>query len=499
MAPNGIIISYTPLKLSQLSSPQNIAFTEAEKELAQVNKDMYERNFELAIRNRTLSVLREMYEIINTSLGIEKTCTRLIEAIVKELKFQKGFIALCDKESHSLRTIALSSSPENVDKDLPHSKHPFKHFNVSLKDRDNFCVASVVGKHERMSNSLYDVLVPLVTEDEAITIESMLKIQTTVIYPIIFANKVLGTLVLCLDKHVGLLSRAEVETMKELMDVVAIAVERAQIYADLKLANEKLKELDHLKDEFVSVASHELRTPMTAVKSYLWMALNGKGGELNEKQKYYLDRAYMSTDRLIKLVNDMLNVSRIEAGRVSLSVDKVDLNTLSEEVIAEVKPRADELGLTIKLVKVSDLPPVIADSDKIKEVLINFIGNSLKFTLSGGVIEINFVKKEDMIITNVIDNGKGIMKEYQAKLFEKFGIIKGSYTTTSTSQGTGLGLYICKSIIKMHKGEIWAASEGKDKGSTFSFSLKVYNPKDLKLIQAEQESKEGKDIIRTAV
>jgi signal transduction histidine kinase len=486
---------YTPLRLSQMDS----TYTPQEKELSDVNKQMYERNFELSIRNRTLSVLREMYEIINTSLGIEKTCNRLIDAIVKELKFQKGFIALVDLETKSIHSVAVSNSPENMDKKMPNSKHPFRNFNVPLAEKENLVVASVLNNRERMSNSLFEVLNPMLSQEEAVRVEEMLRVKTTVIYPIVFANRVLGTLVLCLDKHVGYLSRAEVETMKELIEVVAIAIERAQIYADLKLANEKLQELDELKDEFVSVASHELRTPMTSIKSYLWMALNGKGGELNEKQKYYLDRAYMSTDRLIKLVNDMLNVSRIEAGRVTLAVDKVDLNTLSEEVIGEVKPRSDELGLQIKLVKQPNLPPVIADSDKIKEVLINFIGNSLKFTPRGGLIEISFAEKNGMVITTVKDNGRGVTKEDQAKLFEKFGLIKGSYATTSTSQGTGLGLYICKSIIQMHKGQITAFSEGRDKGAAFSFSLKVYNPKDLQMLQAEQAGKEGKDIIRTGV
>jgi signal transduction histidine kinase len=460
---------------------------------------MYERNFELSIRNRTLSVLREMYEIINTTLGIEETSTRLIDAIVKELKFQKGFIALVDYETHTLCSVAVSSSPANTDKQMPNSKHPFRHFEVSLAQRSNFCIDSVATKRERMSNSLFDILTPMLNEKEAMLVEEMLNIKTSVVYPIIFAGKVLGTLVLCLDKHIGYLSRAEVETMKELIEVVGIAIERAQIYVDLKRANEKLQQLDILKDEFVSVASHELRTPMTAIKSYLWMAINGKGGELNEKQHYYLDRAYMSTERLIKLVNDMLNVSRIEAGRVSLTVYKVNLNTLSEEVIAEVKPRGDELGLNIKLNRFNDLPAVIADSDKIKEVLINFIGNSLKFTPKGGLIQISFEEKNGMVITHVTDNGRGIPKDDQEKLFEKFGLIKGSYATNNSSEGTGLGLYICKSIIKMHKGEIWAYSEGRDKGATFSFSLKEYNQRDLELIKAEQGGKEGKEIIQTGI
>jgi signal transduction histidine kinase len=441
-----------------------------------------------------------MYEIINTSLGMEKTASRLIDAIVQELNFQKGFIAITDHHTKSLRSLAVSTSMELRDTEIANSKHPFKHFDISLRNKENFCVKSVLQKKERMSNALYDVLTPIVSEEEAHVIEQKFDIKTTVVYPITFADKVLGVLVLCLDKHIGFLSRAEVETLKELIEVVGIALERAQIYLALKNANQKLKDLDQLKDEFVSVASHELRTPMTAIKSYLWMALNGKGGELNEKQKYYLDRAYNSTDRLIKLVNDMLNVSRIEAGRVALDVQKIDMNVLIEDTIFEVKPRADELGLKVSLKKDPSLPKVIADPDKIKEVLINLLGNSLKFTPTGGKITVSFELKDGFLVTHVTDTGRGIEKEDLAKLFQKFGLLKGSYTTNQTTQqGTGLGLYICKSIVNLHKGDIWAFSEGRDKGAEVSFTLKIYNERDFNIIKSEQEGKEGKEIIHTGL
>jgi signal transduction histidine kinase len=281
--------------------------------------------------------------------------------------------------------------------------------------------------------------------------------------------------------------------------VVAIAIERAQLYEDLKDANERLKEVDKLKDEFVSVASHELRTPMTAIKSYLWMALAGKGGDLSEKQKYYLDRAYNSCDRLIKLVNDMLNISRIESGRMSFTFADVDMITLVEDTFAEVKPRADELGLNLILTKPEQaLPHVIADTDKIKEVVINLIGNSLKFTPPGGNITVNFEISKDMVVTHVSDNGAGIVADDMSKLFSKFGLLEGSYTNNrNVSMGTGLGLYICKNIVEIHNGKIWAYSAGKGKGSTFSFSLPFFNEVVLKKMNEGAEGSAGLGIIHT--
>ena len=263
---------------------------------------------------------------------------------------------------------------------------------------------------------------------------------------------------------------------------------------DLRDANIKLKELDQMKDDFVSVASHELRTPMTAIKSYLWLALDGRGGKLTEKQKYYLDRAYISTDRLIKLVNDMLNISRIESGRITIEMNKIDIQQLVQDVIDEVKPRADEVKVKVTL----DQPqkkilPVLADPDKIKEVLFNIIGNSLKFTPEKGTITISFESKEDgHVIIHVRDTGRGIDEKDMGTLFTKFGMVEGSYVTNKKASGTGLGLYISKSIIELHKGKIWAQSPGIDQGTTFSFTLPYYKKGDKVVIKPEKSVEDRK-------
>jgi signal transduction histidine kinase len=268
----------------------------------------------------------------------------------------------------------------------------------------------------------------------------------------------------------------------------------------LEKANVKLQELDVMKNEFVSVASHELRTPMTAIKSYLWMALQGKGGKLNEKQEYYVQRGYNSVDRLIRLVNDMLNISRIEAGRITVDMQQVDLGKLSQEVIEEVMPRANELGVTLTMKKIENMPNVLADPDKIKEVLFNLIGNSLKFTPKGGKIHVGFTMKDDFIETQITDTGNGIEAEDIGKLFQKFGLLPGSYTTNQPVMGTGLGLYICRSIIELHQGKIWAASEGRGKGATFTFQLKGFNKADLMHFNKNAgEKKESVGLIHSAI
>jgi len=244
---------------------------------------------------------------------------------------------------------------------------------------------------------------------------------------------------------------------------------------------------------------------MTAIKSYLWMALEGKGGLLNEKQKYYIQRGYNSVDRLIRLVNDMLNISRIESGRITIDLQATDLVSLAQEVVDEILPRAKEVEVTITLQKPESLPPVLADPDKIKEVLFNLIGNSLKFTPKGGAITVSFTEKDDFVETDVKDTGAGIVSDDKGKLFQKFGLLEGSYITnqTSTHMGTGLGLYICRSIIELHHGEIKADSEGRGKGSTFSFTLKKITDADVQNLKKEEkenaENKDGTDLIHTQI
>ncbi len=265
--------------------------------------------------------------------------------------------------------------------------------------------------------------------------------------------------------------------------------------------NKKLKVLDKLKDEFVSVASHELRTPMTAIRSYLWMALEGKGGVLTDKQKFYIERAYTSVDRLIKLVNDMLNISRIESGRLTVDMKALALDKLVQEVIEEIMPRVNELGIHLKMDIASPPPLVIADHDKIKEVLYNLIGNSLKFTPKDGEITISFSQDGDMVHTTVKDTGAGIDPVDLPKLFQKFGLLPGSYTTNKNASGTGLGLFISRSIVELLGGKVWVTSGGRGKGSEFSFSLKTFNEEELKKMSVKNanESKDAVGIIHTQV
>lgn len=455
----------------QPSDPQKIQ--DVANDLAHVTQEMYKKNFELVERNKALLLLRKIHEIILSSVtDINQIAQAVSDTIAHEAEFKVVALFLFDKEKNELQRLAVSQTEEIAKIELQ-LNHPFLQQNISLIEEINLVVKTLKEKKIAVTHDIFDILVPHASKDDAVKIQADTSIQSILLYPLIVRGNVIGVMVICLGESEMLLFQYQQDLIERLAGVIGIAIDNALLYKEIQQANEALKQIDKLKDEFVSLASHELRTPMTAIKSYLWMALSGKGGVLSEKLKFYLDRAYTSTDRLIKLVNDMLNVSRIESGRIVLAIKPTNLNDLIADTITEVLPRAQELGVNVAFNPMQNLPYVQADPDKIKEIIINLIGNSLKFTPQGGRIGVDISMSNDTALVKVSDNGKGISNENMAKLFQKFGTFGDSYLTKQSAQGTGLGLYISKSLIELHGGKIWAESDGEGKGTRFFFTLRL--------------------------
>lgn len=443
------------------------------QELAHVTQEMYKKNLELAEKNKTLALLQRIEEIILSSLtDIQQIAEQVTKVMVEEADFRMVSLFLFNKNTKNFIPLAIQGKViENKDYDL---LDILKKIKIPISEKNNIFYKALTERKKQITYNLSDILIPNYSIEKTEKLQVVNEITSNVVYPLILYKEVIGMMMINLsdiDQHLF-------EYKKDLIDrlpgIIEITINNALLYKRIQDANTKLKELDHLKDEFLSIASHELRTPMTAIKSYLWLALSGKGGEMSEKQKFYVERSYNSAERLIKLVNDLLSISRIESGRIAVELKDADMEKIIDDVIIEVIPRANELGLTVTFMPHQDIPQVKADPDKIKEVLINLIGNSLKFTPKGGEINISVENKDNMLLVHVKDTGQGIAKEDISKLFQKFNIIKGSYEVNhNIFQGTGLGLYISKSIITLHHGTIWVESEGKGKGSTFSFSIPI--------------------------
>lgn len=438
----------------------------------------------LGEQNRALIASQRLNKVILQSLNFNDVIQKIAEAIPNELYFDTGIVAVIERVSRTIKKVGISSTKEA--QTLAHSlTDTFNNIGISLDDPSNY-IARVVRENKHLTtNNLYDVLGPLLSREEAANIQSLIGTQTAEVYPIYGSMKTaIGVFVAGTKKKKEELSKYELAIIQNFVDGAGIAMEHAMLYSNLikiseqlRLANVKLTQLDKLKDEFVSLASHELRTPMTVIKSYLWMMLDKNNvSALSEKQRMYVDRAYTSTQRLINLVNDMLNVSRIESGRFTLAMKPIDLGELINTVYAEMLPKAQEQKINLEFARpLQPLPKIQADPERIEQVLINLIGNSLKFTPENGTIRISVdydpqIQQETVSVT---DNGKGISAEDISKLFQKFSMVGTNYLVKQNTQGTGLGLYLSKAIIELMGGKIWVESEGLQKGSKFSFALRA--------------------------
>jgi len=231
----------------------------------------------------------------------------------------------------------------------------------------------------------------------------------------------------------------------------------------------KEKELNQAKSDFLSIASHQLRTPLTVAKGYLSLLLEGQFGKIPKKQREQLVKVYESNEKLIDLVQDLLSVSRIESGKMIFDMKSIAIEPIIDNVITELKNLAKDKKIYLKYSKPKNkLPLINGDSDKLRQVIMNLVENCIKYTVAGGV-SVSVEADSNQIKFSVSDTGMGISLVDMPNIFQKYA--RGTQLSTKAVGGTGLGLYVCKVIIDNHLGKIWAESEGEGKGSRFYFTL----------------------------
>lgn len=242
---------------------------------------------------------------------------------------------------------------------------------------------------------------------------------------------------------------------------------------DLKKANKELKKLDEAKSEFLSIASHQLRTPLTVIKGYVSMMLEGSFGKISKIVKENLNKVYLSNERLISLVESLLNISRIESGNLEFDVQPTDLTVVIKDIVDNFQKRAKDKKLVLEFSPDPDVPKAAVDPQKIKEVISNIIDNSIKYTNENGSITVGLHQESQSVVFSCQDTGIGVLPEDLPRLFEKF--VRGKGMMQVYTEGTGLGMYFARMVVENMGGRIWGESPGKDKGSKFSFSVPLAN------------------------
>ncbi len=342
------------------------------------------------------------------------------------------------------------------------------------------------------------------------TIDLLIELNISILAPLNVKNKTIGLLVLGPKESGDMYNDEDFQVLEIIGAQAAVSIENAQLYSEVKEFNEKLEEkvenatielrstnselkdmneklvtayeklhqLDRAKTEFISIASHQLRTPLTSIKGFISLLLDGTYGEIHKVTREVLEKVFISNERLIKLVEDLLNISRIESGKLVFRFNKDDITELVKDMVDsfELAAKNKKLKLEYRSPK-KKIPEIYFDHDKMREIISNLIDNSIKYTKKGSV-SVTVESDKDFVRIVVSDSGMGIVKEEVRYIFEKFQ--RGKDSSTTHTEGIGLGLYVCEKMLSLHKGKIWAESEGLGKGSKFIIQLKRdFVPEDM--------------------
>lgn len=288
--------------------------------------------------------------------------------------------------------------------------------------------------------------------------------------PMIATDKPLGVISLFF-RGTRRLQPTEYEFLQTAARTAAIALQRTILGEKLlkeEISMRALEEVSRLKTEFVSLVSHELRTPLTSIMGYVKLMLDGHSGELNDLQSEFLNTVSKNTERLIAIVSDLLDISRIESGRLKLAFEALDLASIVDREIESLRSLLEEKSIPVIIDIKEDLPQVKADSQKLGQIISNLLSNAIKYSPEGSFVRISASQIGKNVIVKVVDAGIGIPAEEHGKVFQRF--YRSADDNVRSTKGTGLGLAITRFLVEMHGGKIWVESE-RGKGSTFSFSI----------------------------
>lgn len=433
---------------------------------------------ELRRKIAQLTVLHRTGLVFSATLDREVLFQSVLQALIEDLHYDRAMLSLYDpvkRITHQVRILGVSETCASFAQNLV----------IPIVDPQSIEGTVLLDGRPVLVRKLKDVwdrMHPLNRQLVLLT-----GANTFVSVPLKLHGQVIGALTVDRTEEDSL-GQTDLDLMVTVANQVATALDNADAYAqiealnvgleakvrertqELETANQKLRELDHLKSAFVSIVSHELRTPMTSIKGYVENLLDGVSGHLTERQTYYLIRVKFNADRLTRMTNELLDLSRIEAGLAELHLTELSIPDVVHEVIESVQLLARGKFIALVQEHATELPVIRADRDKLLQILTNLLHNAIKFTPPQGRILVDATQLDGhRAAISIADSGCGIPVHELDKVFGKF--YRGESAPIET-RGAGLGLAITKSLVELHGGAIWVASV-PGQGSRFTFTLPI--------------------------
>lgn len=412
---------------------------------------------------KTQDLLNEFNQTIVSTIDLQQLLERSSKTIEKYLKPDFCDFAIRNSESDSIRLI--SSEKVTLSKEAVEQIRAYIH-----KNQERIVVTDLLDDTQTDLKSLL----------QGANIGMMIRITSDV------SVEGIGYIVLGYKKSGNIYNSQDTSAIEILSNELAIAIQNALQFEEiqkfnitlqekvddatrrLRKTNDKLKQMDETKDEFISMASHQLRTPLTSVKGYISMVIEGDAGDLNKMQKKLLDQAFISSQRMVYLIADLLNVSRLRTGKFVIETAPTNLGDVIQGEVDQLVETAASRGLELTYDRPKEFPNLMLDETKIRQVIMNFIDNAIYYTPSGGHIKVALKETSGSVEYTVTDDGIGVPKNEQAHMFSKF--YRANNAKKARPDGTGLGLFMAKKVIIAQGGSVLFKSE-PGKGSTFGFSF----------------------------
>ncbi len=409
-------------------------------------------------RNEYLAVSAEISKLITSTLDLNSIFTRTVKLISERFGFYHAAIFIVEETGF---IASLREATGKAGAEMKKNKH-------SLPVDSN----SIVGKVTAAGKS---IIVNDVTTNPLHKINELLpETRAEAAIPLSIGNRVIGALDIQ-SKNTNAFTEDEISVLQTLADQVAIAIDNARSYELSQEAVKEMREIDRVKSQFLANMSHELRTPLNSIIGFSRVILKGIDGPVTELQQQDLTAIYNSGQHLLTLINDILDLAKIEAGKMELAFDEVNMSDVTNSVLATMSGLIKDKPIHLKRNIEPNLPTARADAIRVRQVMINLLSNASKFTDEGDiVVDVGThpgpTGRMELRVS-VTDTGPGISPQDQAKLFQAFSQVDDS--PTRKTGGTGLGLSICQHLISMHGGRIWVESE-VGHGSTFFFTLPLF-------------------------